>query len=130
MKYLGIDFGSRRVGIAVSDDTGSIAFPRTVLANDRGVVAEIQKIVADETIEHVIVGDTRTIEGAANPITKDADTFIKTLASVLAIPVTPMWEGWSSVEAARYAPKGEEHNDAAAAAIILQRYVDTHAINP
>jgi putative Holliday junction resolvase len=124
MKYLGIDYGSKRVGTAVSDADGMIAFPRITIDNDDKLLPGIMKLVTDEKIEHIIVGDTRTFSGASNDITEDAEKFIQTLTRETGKPVSRAFEVFSSIEAARYAPEGTPHNDSAAAAIILQRFLD------
>ena len=124
MKYLGIDYGSKSVGLAISDDEGKISFPRAVIPNDEKLLQFVARLVQEEKIAQVIVGDTRTVSGASNPVTEKADAFVNELAKTTTVPVERVWEAWSSIEASRYAPKGEEHNDAAAAALILQRYLD------
>lgn len=124
MKYLGIDYGKKMVGIAISDDDGKIAFPRAVVPNDEKLLAFVARMVEEEKIATIIVGDTRTVSGGENPVTREADAFIEALAQATAVPTERVFEAWSSIEASRYAPKGEEHNDGAAAAIILQRFLD------
>ena len=127
MKYLGIDFGMKRVGTAVSNEEGTIAFPRATFKNDESLVAEILNIVEAEKIDEIVIGDTKALSGEPNPIVSlSADLFIEELKESITIPITKAFEGWSSIEASRYAPKGKEHDDAAAAAIILQRYLDSH----
>lgn len=123
MKYLGIDFGEKAIGLAVSDALGTIAFPRDIILNDANAQDLIADIVADEKIGGIVFGDTRTIGGDANIITPRAEEFAKKL-SEHGVPVKIVSEAWSSVEASRYAPKGSERDDSAAAAIILQRYLD------
>ena len=56
MKFLGIDYGDKRVGIAVSVESGIFAFPRAVLQNTGKIFDEIKKICAEEEIEKIIVG--------------------------------------------------------------------------
>lgn len=127
MKYLGVDYGSKRVGIAVSNSEGTIAFPRSAVLNDRELVEHIKRMCEEEKIEKIVVGDTRTVGGMANPVTKEAEAFMRELQAGTSLPVESAFEGWSSIEASRYAEKGNEHNDAAAAAVILQRYLDMKA---
>lgn len=124
MKYLGIDYGAKRVGAAVSDRDATIAFPRAVFQNDTKLLSELMKIVQEERIESIVVGDTRSHGGGENPVTVDAEAFVEILKTKTKLPVESVPEVWSSIEANRYAPKGEEHNDAAAAAFILQRFLD------
>lgn len=123
MRYLGIDYGAKRVGLAVSSE--GIAFPHDGVENDGNLFAALCDIIAKEKISEVIVGDTRSFGGSENPITKEAEAFIKKLKRETGLPVTPAWEAGSSVEASRYAPEGRLKDDSAAAAIILQRYLDT-----
>ena len=127
MKYLGIDYGAKRVGTAISDDAGTIAFPRAVISNDKNLLPQLFKMTQEEKIEQIIVGDTRSHGGGENPITAEAETFMETLARTTSLPVSRAFEVFSSIEASRYAPKGSEHEDAAAAAIILQRFLDMNA---
>ncbi len=125
MKYLGIDFGKKRVGIAVSDAAGTIAFPRATLVNNKQLFSQLTELVKNEKIGTIVVGDTRSHGGGDNPVTSDAEAFVLALETAIDVPVERIWEMWSSIEASRYAEKGNEHNDASAAAIILQRFLDT-----
>lgn len=125
MRYLGIDFGAKRIGLALSDEGGQFAFPHETIPNDATSIDRIQKIAHKEGVGILVIGDTRTVHGAENPITEAAEVFANTVSAHLGIPCERMWEAWSSIEASRYAPKGSEHSDSAAAAIILQRYIDT-----
>ncbi len=127
MKYLGIDFGAKRVGVAVSDYAGAIAFPRVVLRNDDTVLAHLLDLITKEGIEKIVIGDTLSHGGAENPVTAEAEKFAERLKAETHLPVVSMWEMWSSIEASRYDPAKSSHYDAAAAAIILQRYLDIHA---
>ncbi len=123
-KYLGIDFGSKRVGVAVSDQAGTIAFPRATLANDEKLLSQLSALARDEKIESIVVGDTRSHSGKDNPVTSGAESFVVALQAAVAVPIERVWEMWSSIEASRYAPEGKNHDDASAAAVILQRFLD------
>jgi putative Holliday junction resolvase len=127
MKYMGIDYGSKRVGVAVSDANGTIAFPRGTLANDATLMAMLSDTVKNEKIERIIVGDTRSHGGGSNPITPEAEKFTEELARLTGLSVSRAFEVFSSIEASRYAPETKQHDDAAAAAIILQRFLDMNA---
>src|SRR3989344_5440097 len=121
MKYLGIDFGTKRVGVAVSDDTVGIAFTRETMTNDAQLLPHLVQLIEAEKIGRIVVGDTRSHGGRENPVSAEADKFIEELHQATGLPVERVFEAWSSIEASRYAPKGREHDDASAAAIILQR---------
>ena len=124
MRYLGIDYGAKRIGLALSDEKGGFAFPHETIPNDMSAIDRITKIIRKEKVGEIVMGDTRADTGAENLISKDADAFAAQLATHTGLPVHRMREAWSSHEAARFAPKGKEHDDTAAAAIILQRYLD------
>lgn len=124
MKYLGIDYGERRVGLAVSNEEGTIAFPRGTLPNTSDLLARVRQLAEREKAEVLVVGDARSHSGKENPVTPQAEAFIEQLAAATGKPVAAAFEAWSSIEASRFAPKGREHDDSAAAAVILQRYLD------
>ncbi len=123
MKFLGIDYGGKRIGLAVSDEGGTIAFPRTTIANMRGVIDTIKELVRVENIGFVVVGDTKSYGGVPNPITTQVKGFVDDLKAALDVPIASSWEAGSSIEANRYAPD-DRHDDSSAAAVILQRYLD------
>ena len=124
MKYLCIDYGSKRIGLAVSDVAGSIAFPRVTVQNNDHLMEQIQKVIREEQIESIVIGDTKSHGGAANSVSEQADAFAENLEKQTGLPVERSWEAWSSIEAGKLAPKGHEHDDAVAAAFILQRFLD------
>jgi len=124
MKYLCIDYGSKRVGLAVSDVGGTIAFPRSTLQNDDRLSDRIQEVIDEEKIESIVVGDTKSHGGAANSVSEQADAFVEAIKKQTGLPMERSWEAWSSIEVGKLAPKGHEHDDAAAAAFILQRFLD------
>ncbi len=123
MKYLGIDYGAKRVGIAISDEGGTIAFPRETIANMRGVIGVIKDLIEKEEVGFVVVGDTRSYGSIANPVTSRAERFVDELKKGLNVPVAYGWEAGSSIEANRFDPD-HAHSDSAAAAVILQRFLD------
>lgn len=127
MRYLGIDFGAKRIGLAISNEERTIAFPHSTIANDEQAIEAIVAIVKEKNIQTVVIGDTRSHGGLANPITADAERFAEALEEHAQVPVKKIFEIWSSVEASRYADKGKEHDDASAAAVILQRFLEMKA---
>ncbi len=121
--YVGIDYGSHNVGIATSDERGVFAFPHSVVPV-RDALAAVKKITG-ESRAVIVVGDTRTVRGEPNDITPEAERFISELTRA-GFRVERIFEAWSSIEASRFAPPHEPHNDASAAAIVLQRFLDIH----
>ncbi len=123
MKYLGIDYGTKKVGLATSDDSGEFAFPYTILPASTHLFDEILKVVEREHIQAIVVGKSVATNNASNIIAQDIDQFSKSLQKRLTIPVCLEREDFSSVEAHRYQTKAGNRDDSAAA-IILQRFLD------
>lgn len=125
MRYLGIDYGAKRIGIAISDEAGGFAFPKSVILNDGTALNAILALIESEKIGGIVVGDTRAANGIENKVTFEADRFCEALEEKLDIPMHRGWEAWSSAEAGRFSTDGK-HDDSSAAAIILQRFLDSN----
>lgn len=123
MKYLGIDFGTKRIGLAISDDGGKIAFPNVVLPNDRDLLEKIVKVCADNSIGVIVIGESNNFAGNPNPIMKDVKNFIKNLEGKIKTPIIFEPEFMTSIQASRIQGQAEKL-DASAAAIILQSFLD------
>ena len=141
MKSLGIDYGTKRIGVAVSDDTGSIAFPLTTIKAGPAALEEIANIVRVNSVEQIILGESRDFKGQLNKVMEDIELFKTDIGELCGIPVIYEAEFLSSAQAARQytditqprrrasrvgAPTkaSGEKLDAAAAALILQSYLD------
>ena len=135
MKLLGIDYGSKKVGIAVSDDGGTLAFPRKILANDEKLIDEIKSFCAEEKIEAIVFGESVDQNGENNPIMEHIQKFKEILDRELKLPMFMQREAFTSVHAqqpvkserpkARKTKKAvKRDDDQSAAALILQRYLD------
>lgn len=139
MRVLGIDYGARRIGLALSDPTATLASPWRLLQRPpsdaetlRVVLAEIALLAADsDGLEAVVVGWPRRLDGTPTDQTPIVEAFARGLEAKLAVPVVLQDERLSSREAeSRLAVrepdwrKRKKKIDAAAAAIILQDYLD------
>lgn len=123
MRYLGIDFGLKRVGVALSDESGTLAFPHVVLPSNKELIAEIARIAKDQKVGVIVVGESKNLDGKDNPIMKDIAVFIKAVHKETKKPVRLEPEFWSSFQAGRWQGKTDKL-DASAAAIILQSFLD------
>lgn len=135
-RILGIDYGERRIGIAISDPTATIAQPLTVIrrrAGKRPPVRAIADLVALHAAEHVVVGLPLTLAGDESDWTREVRDFGSKLAQRAAVGVTFADERMSSVAAERAVRslglkrtqrEQKERVDAAAAILILQSYLD------
>jgi len=125
MKTLGIDYGTKRIGLAISDDDGKIAFPKLVLKNDREVFSKIMDLFTEEEIDKVVLGESKDFKMKDNPVMKDIGAFKEELERQFDVEVILFPEVLSSHQAAKMAGGKNDMIDASAAAIILQSYLDS-----
>ncbi len=125
MRYLGIDYGSKRVGVAVSDETKTFATPLIVLENTEDLITQIEKICKEQSIELIVVGDSKDFDFKENQIMEEIKPFVESLKSKLDIPIDMHPEFLTSQQAEHIQGKNEMH-DASAGALILQSYIDTN----
>lgn len=122
MKYIGIDYGSKRVGIALSDADCKVAFPKEVIENNENFLVRVLEYVKKEKVEAVVLGESKNFKGEDNLITKDIQELKKNLEKE-GIKVIFEPEFMSSVQVERNFGKNEML-DASSAAIILQSFLD------
>jgi len=122
MKKLGIDYGTKRVGIAISEESNTLAFPYRVIPNNHLLVEEVVSLIDKENIESVVVGESKNFKGEENPVMTSARAFVDQLerhtkAKIFFEPeyLTSLHAGHTSVPHLK---------DASAAAIILQTFLD------
>lgn len=123
MKYLGIDYGTKRIGIAISDDEGILAFPKTVLANTPRLAEAVAAIAKSEAVTAIVVGESKNYRNEPNPLMHAIVPFARKLE--LASGIAPVFhtEVLTSREAA-HVQGDNAMNDASAAALMLQSYLD------
>lgn len=123
MKTLGIDYGTRRIGVSLSDDTGRVAMPHSVLTTTPDSAREIGAIVARERVLRIVLGESRNFKNEPNPIMDDISRFKEELAEIANVPIHYELEMLTSAMARRV--EGEHAKlDASAAALILQSFLD------
>jgi putative Holliday junction resolvase len=148
VKYLGIDYGTKRIGVAVSDESATLAFPLGVVAtgsvgSDLGEKAlrEICDIARENAVAQVVMGESKNYSGEMNPVMKEVEKFKEALeeegldvvyepefmSSMAAArqfaPPTPSRLRGASNDTRKKNPK-QELLDASAAALILQNFLD------
>jgi putative holliday junction resolvase len=129
MKGMGIDYGTQRIGVAFSDEKGSFAFPSAVLSNEKNVTDDILLLADRENISFIVVGESKNYSGGNNKLMDEIERFVKKLKSASEMPVYMHTEVLTTKQAERIHGKSHPKTDAAAAAIILQSYLDSHAHN-
>lgn len=139
-KFLGIDYGTKRIGVAISDDGGKMAFPKEIILNDQSVFEKIAEILKKEKIDEVVIGESVDFSGKLNALSARIEIFISDFKEKFEIPIHKQKEFLTSVEArktgiskkdltqtqahSRLKDKKRGHIDSSAAALILQRYLD------
>jgi putative Holliday junction resolvase len=133
-RVLGIDVGKARVGVALSDPTGTLASPLETLrrAKDGSDLDRLAAMVVEHEVTEVVVGEPRHLSGASGASAADADAYSEDLAGRIAdVPVYRIDERLSTVTAASHLREGGMDSrkqrsviDQAAAVVILQQYLD------
>jgi putative Holliday junction resolvase len=124
MKYLGIDYGTKNIGIATSDDDGRMAFPKSVLDNDNKILENLEKLIKENKINKIVIGDSKNYKMEDNAIMEDVYDLKKILETTMEIDVDLHSEVLTSMQAEKMMGEKNEMIDASAAAIMLQSYLD------
>lgn len=132
-RSLGIDYGERRIGIAVSDPTGTIATPVKTLPNKADSLNVIKQIAADYSVSEIVLGLPLTMKGTDSEKTREVREFKEKLEKICSLPVIFEDERLSSRQASssllimnttRKQRREKSRVDQMAAALILQSYLD------
>lgn len=125
MKYLGIDFGTKKVGFAQSDDEGRLAFPLMISPNDAQLFKDTMELIREMKFGTIVIGESVDQKGKPNPVAKEARAFGAKLESAADVIIAYEKEWYSTVEARKQpGNEGTREVDDQAAAIVLQRYLD------
>ena len=133
LRLLGLDVGERRIGVAVSDPTGTIASPLTAI-NRAGLeedLVAVARLVEEHQAAAIVVGLPISLNGRMGPQAQRIREFTRSLSDRSTVPVHTQDERFSTVEAERRLREGgraPSRNrglvDSAAASVILQAYMD------
>jgi putative Holliday junction resolvase len=136
MRILGLDVGERRIGVAIADESVRVALPVTVVERREqpADLDAIARLVQEQGAEAVVIGLPISLNGSLGPQAQAVKAFGQELSARLALPIEYWDERLSTVEAdrrladaGRRGPKAKARRDAAAAAIVLQSYLDSQA---
>jgi putative Holliday junction resolvase len=134
MRVLAIDHGSKRMGIAVSDELKMIAQPLEFIPAEPfpAFLARLEEIIRDKEVESILVGLPRNMDGSYGPAALKVKDFVEVLKGALSVPIKTWDERLTSAQANRLLIQGnvrrdkrKEKVDAMAAAILLQSYLDS-----
>jgi putative Holliday junction resolvase len=133
MRILAIDHGSKRIGIAVSDELKMIAQPLEFIlaAPFPAFLARLNELINEKEVELIIIGMPRNMDGSYGPAAQKVEEFVEALKDLVSVPVKLWDERLTSAQANRVLIQGnvrrdkrKEKVDAMAAAILLQSYLD------
>jgi putative Holliday junction resolvase len=139
-RFLGIDYGTKRIGVALSDENCSLAFPKEIIPNDKDTYNKLGETIEEKNITDIVVGESVDFSGKLNVLSGRIEVFILELKEKFGLPVHKQKEFLTSVEARKAGSskatlrQSQVHSkikqiksgriDASAAALILQRYLD------
>ncbi len=136
MRILAIDHGTKRMGIAVSDELGILAQPLEFIPADpfHEFLTRLKQILGDREIDQILVGMPRNMDGSYGPQALKVQDFVAVLKKSVLQPIKTWDERLTTVQAAgalrasgKKAKQQKDKVDAAAAAVLLQGYLDSFA---
>lgn len=137
MRILAIDYGTRRVGLAISDESATIASPLGYLPAQptAKLIEEIKKIVKNKKVGLIIIGIPKNMDGSLGKAAQNTLEFIKCLQNQLHIPIKGLDERLTSVAAEKILieadvsrKKRKDKIDALAATLLLQNFLETQML--
>jgi putative Holliday junction resolvase len=133
MRILALDHGSKRIGVAVSDETKTIAQPLEYIPAEpfADFLARLKQLLAEKEIDLILVGLPRNMDGSFGPAAQKVEAFAAVLKTAVTVPIKMWDERLTSTMANRFLIQGnvsrdkrKEKVDKMAAAILLQSYLD------
>jgi len=133
MRILALDHGTKRIGVAVSDETKTIALPLEYIPAEpfADFLARLKKLLAEKEVDLVLIGLPRNLDGSYGPAAQKVQAFVAVLRSAITVPIKTWDERLTSSQANRILIQGKvrrdqrkEKVDKMAAAILLQSYLD------
>ena len=120
MKILSLDYGNRRIGVAITDPEQTVCFPRTVWVglSQQEAIEKIKTMVGEEGVGEIIVGWPMNLKGEATRQTVETEVFFAELKKQMSIPVVAVDERFTSLLATQ-----RDGDDAVAAQILLEGYL-------
>ena len=122
MRKMGIDYGTKRVGVALTDDQGLMAFPHGVLKNDNELLRSLVSLIEEKGVEEIVIGHSLGRDGEPNKVHAAVEGLVTDLTLQVGLPVHFEPEQYTTQEAIRFQGRNDE-TDASAAAIILNSFI-------
>ena len=136
MRILALDHGTKRIGVAVSDEMKMIVTPLEYIPAEpfAGFLSRLKEINREKEVELIIIGMPRNMDGSYGPAALKVQEFVAVLKDALTIPMKTLDERLTTVQAQKFLIQGnvrrdkrKEKVDKTAAAILLQSYLDNLA---
>src|SRR5437773_510979 len=134
MRILALDHGSKRIGVALSDEMKMIATPLEFIPAEpfAEFLGRLKELMREKQVELILVGMPRNMDGSYGPATLKVQEFIAVLKQAITVPIQTWDERLTSAQANRFLieanvrrAKRKEKTDQTAAAILLQSYLDS-----
>lgn len=122
MRKMGIDYGSKRVGVALTNEDGTMAFPHEVLSNDAKLQEKLEAIITKQHVEEIIIGHSLDRDGQPNKIHAAVEELIMDLTLSVGLPIHLVPEQYTTQAALRTQGRNDM-TDASAAALILDTFI-------
>src|SRR3989344_7034772 len=101
MKILGIDYGTKRIGLSVSDENSIIATPFEIIQNNADIFKTLGQIIEKEKVGEIVIGESVDFSGKLNALSARIEVFILELKEKFKLPIHKQKEFLTSVEARR-----------------------------
>jgi putative Holliday junction resolvase len=133
MRILALDPGTKRIGVAVSDETKTIALPLEAIAAEpfADFLARLKELLVEKEIDLVLIGLPRNMDGSYGPAAQKVEVFAAALRNAITVPIAMRDERLTTVQANKMLIQGnvrrdkrKQKVDQTAAAILLQSYLD------
>jgi putative Holliday junction resolvase len=122
MRLLGIDYGSKKTGLALTDESGKMAFPHSVIPTDAKLLATIEKLIMKERVGEIVLGYSLNRDGKPNAVHAAAEELMLDLTLSVGLPVHLQPEQYTTQAAIQIQGRTTQ-TDASAAALILDAYL-------
>lgn len=124
-RVLGVDYGAKKIGFALSDEKGEIAFPKTVQPNVWKYVEEhVREAVLNQDVSEIVVGLPVGLNGQETELSEEVRRFVAKLQEIFKLPIHLENEVYTSAQVKTEVAAPNHSIDASSAALILQTFLD------
>lgn len=125
MRTMGIDYGTKRVGVALTDESGMMGFPHGVIVNDAKLLTTLVALIDQKQVAQIVFGQSLDKAGKPNAIMAAIEALMLDLTLAVGVPIHLEPEHYSTQAAVRLQGRNDA-TDAAAATLLLNSFLDRH----